>query len=408
MTTEYIDEAVEMLEGEEVYRHRKPKPDVERAGHVKIPHAFTFYGGVSDTAKVVYMAYRSFADLDINGETYVGIARIAKELNMSTATLKRARSELVSKGFIAVEHRGFGKTRMVIVEDINEHPEIKAVAVRMLADRIRLKNDPNAVNNSIGIKNEPSLGSNMIPRLGSNVSRHNKNKSNKEQGEQEEEKNYPVSQTQPGMVQDELALLSGNAPTVSPRTEKKERKPRKPTKPLQGAVMSSDDVAPVPGSSHKEMFTALATLCKVDPKLKRGQLNATAKDLRDAGYTPADLDKFANWWYSQDFRGKQGQPPAIGLVPSLILQAVQWVPQPAWTPALAKKNGPSPETLRSWHRQYCYEQWNDHVAAELGIVNPAMPGTFKKWYDSEAAIPDDQLADWYEQSLIKSKESHQW
>ena len=47
------------------------------------------------------------------------------------------------------------------------------------------------------------------------------------------------------------------------------------------------------------------------------------------------------------------------------------------------------------------------MATELGI-NPFTQGAFKEWYDSEAAIPDDQLADWYEQSLIKSKESHQW
>lgn len=220
----------------------------------------------------------------------------------------------------------------------------------------------------------------------------------------------PASQAQPlswsGVINqqlqdelDRLMALNGSAPTVSPGTEKKKRKPREP---------KVTSIAPDANNYHREMFTALATLCKVDPKLKRGQLNATAKKLRDAGYDPASLDKFANWWYSQDFRGKQGQPPAIGLVPSLILQAVQWVPQPAWTPALARKNGPSLETLRSWHYQYCYEQWNDHVAAELGIVNPAMPGAFREWYDSEASIPDDQLADWYEQRQKESKESHQW
>lgn len=209
----------------------------------------------------------------------------------------------------------------------------------------------------------------------------------------------PASQAQPLSLQDELMTLNGTAPTVSPRTEKKERKPREP---------KVTTLAPNANNYHREMFTALATLCKVDPKLKRGQLNAASKRLREAGYDPASLDKFANWWYSQDFRGQQGKPPSIGQVEELILQATQWVP---WTPPAvpAKKNGPSIETLRSWHYQYCYEQWNDHVAASFGLANPNIPGAFRDWYDNEARIPDDQLADWHEQQLlIKSKEMHQW
>lgn len=209
----------------------------------------------------------------------------------------------------------------------------------------------------------------------------------------------PASQAQPLSLQDELMTLNGTAPTVSPRTEKKERKPREP---------KVTTLAPNANNYHREMFTALATLCKVDPKLKRGQLNAASKRLREAGYDPASLDKFANWWYSQDFRGQQGKPPSIGQVEELILQATQWVP---WTPPAvpAKKNGPGLDALRSWHYQYCYEQWNDHVAASFGLANPNIPGAFRDWYDNEARIPDDQLADWHEQQLlIKSKEMHQW
>jgi len=155
------------------------------------------------------------------------------------------------------------------------------------------------------------------------------------------------------------------------------------------------------------MFTALATLCKVDPKLKRGQLNAASKRLREAGYDPASLDKFANWWYSQDFRGQQGKPPSIGQVEELILQATQWVP---WTPPAVpvKKNGPGLDALRSWHYQYCWEEWEDHVAADFGYANPNMPGVFKEWYDNEARIPDDQLADWYDWYLNRNKETNQW
>lgn len=201
-------------------------------------------------------------------------------------------------------------------------------------------------------------------------------------------------------LQDELMTLNGSAPTVSPRTEKKERKPREP---------KVTSVPPDANNYHREMFTALATLCVLDPKVKdvRGQLNSVAKQLLDAGYTVADLEKYGAWWKSQDWRGQRGDAPTLGVIPKQILQATQWVP---WMPPAvpAKKNGPGLDALRSWHYQYCYEQWNDHVAAELGVANPNMPGVFREWYDSEASIPDDQLADWYDWYLNRNKEMNQW
>lgn len=224
----------------------------------------------------------------------------------------------------------------------------------------------------------------------------------------------PVSQAQPPMLtrkfvsaidpqlHDEiLVALNGYGPTNSPRTEKKERK-------LRGPKVTS--VSPGDANNyHQEMFAALAALCVVDMKLKSGQLGKAAKQLREAGYTPADLDKFKTWWYSQDWRGKNGQPPAINVVSELILQALSWVPQTAWVPPVraAKPKGYDLSTLRSWHKQHYYEEWNYRVAAELGI-SPTMPGAFKEWYDGEASIPDDQLADWYEQYLADSKEKQQW
>ena len=232
----------------------------------------------------------------------------------------------------------------------------------------------------------------------------------------------PVSQAQPPMLtrkfvsaidsqlHDEiLVALNGYDPAYSSGTEKKKRKPRSKVTPVAPGVMSSDDVAPVPGSSHKEMFAALAALCVSDPKVKqvRGQLNNVAKQLLDAGYTPADLEKYKAWWKSQDWRGQRGDTPILGVIPKQILQAVQWVP---WTPPAvpAKKNGPSLDALRSWHYQYCWEEWNDHIAADLGYANPNIPGVFKEWYDSEARIPDDQLTDWYDWYLNRNKEMNQW
>jgi len=223
----------------------------------------------------------------------------------------------------------------------------------------------------------------------------------------------PVSQAQPPMLtrkfvsaidpqlHDEiLVALNGNGPANSSCTEKKKRKPREP---------KVTSVPPDANNYHREMFAALATLCVLDPKVKdvRGQLNSVAKQLLDAGYTVADLEKYGAWWKSQDWRGQRGDAPTLGVIPKQILQATQWVP---WTPPAvpAKKNGPGLDALRSWHYQYCYEQWNDHIAADLGVANPNMPGVFKEWYDSEARIPDDQLADWYDWYLNRNKEMNQW
>jgi hypothetical protein len=185
-------------------------------------------------------------------------------------------------------------------------------------------------------------------------------------------------------AQDELALAApSDSPTSSPRTEKKSgTKKAKPT-----------FIAPDANNYHREMFAALAALCKVDQSIKRGQLNAMAKTLLNAGYKPADLDKFSGWWYSQDFRGQQGKPPTIAIVGELILQAVQWVP---WTPPVAqtKKSGYTIEALRSWHIQFHYEKWTDGFAATLGH-HPYDQSAFDDWYKSQCVIPDEELDNWY-------------
>jgi len=213
------------------------------------------------------------------------------------------------------------------------------------------------------------------------------------------ETTLPASQAQPNMLQDELAALNGATPTNSPGTEeKKQRKPRSNATPVAPGVMSS--------SSHKEMFAALAAMCVLDPKLKAGQINRTAKALRDAGYGVTDLEKYRAWWKSQDWRGQRGDPPVLGLIESQILQAVQWSPQPAHPQPVqaAKPKGYDLSTLRGWHKQYCYEEWHEHIAADLGRL-PFAQGAFKEWYDNEGSIPDGELAGWYDWWLNRNKET---
>jgi phage replication O-like protein O len=76
-------------------------------------------------------------------------------------------------------------------------------------------------------------------------------------------------------------------------------------------------------SENKKMFSLLVEICRVDGKLKRGQLNKTIKNLLEAGYTVEDLDTLRGWWYANDFRGQKGQPPTLAQVVDKILQAKQ-------------------------------------------------------------------------------------
>lgn len=77
-----------------------------------------------------------------------------------------------------------------------------------------------------------------------------------------------------------------------------------------------DNVVP-----HQKVFTALVTVCRVDPKLKAGHIGKTAKSLLKAGYTPEDVDRFGMWWSRNDFRGRRGEPPTLGQVIEKIMQA---------------------------------------------------------------------------------------
>jgi len=68
-------------------------------------------------------------------------------------------------------------------------------------------------------------------------------------------------------------------------------------------------------------FVALSDLCVVDlavsTKTQRDQLGQTAKILRTkAEASPEQITAFGEWWYENDWRGKQGQPPTPAQVRS--------------------------------------------------------------------------------------------
>jgi DNA-binding Lrp family transcriptional regulator len=74
---------------------------------------------------------------------------------------------------------------------------------------------------------------------------------------------------------------------------------------------------------QKIMFGTLSKICRIDPKLKAGQIGKTVKALMQAGYTSGDLETFIFWWRKNDFRGQKDEPPTISQVVDKILQSKQ-------------------------------------------------------------------------------------
>lgn len=71
----------------------------------------------------------------------------------------------------------------------------------------------------------------------------------------------------------------------------------------------------------QDMFNILAETCKLDINLVRGRIAGIAKSLIKAGYTVEDIKSFAVWWKKNDWRGKEGKPPTLELITSMIKQS---------------------------------------------------------------------------------------
>lgn len=78
-------------------------------------------------------------------------------------------------------------------------------------------------------------------------------------------------------------------------------------------------------TAQQSMVGVLAQVCVLDPKLQGGLLGKAAKQLLTAGYGPEQVQAAYGegaWWYQNDWRGKQQQPPTVGQIQATIVQAV--------------------------------------------------------------------------------------
>ena len=81
-----------------------------------------------------------------------------------------------------------------------------------------------------------------------------------------------------------------------------------------------EQTPPTEAADGRAWFLSLASLCVVDltvaTKAQTGLLGQSSKKLKDAGVTPEQIDAFGSWWYENDWRGKQDQPPTPSQVRS--------------------------------------------------------------------------------------------
>lgn len=100
------------------------------------------------------------------------------------------------------------------------------------------------------------------------------------------------------------------------------------------------------GTAHKEMVQALMDATELDMKIRvnAGKIYKASKELREAGYTPEDVNAFKNKW-KQDWRyRKDRQPPSISIVHSEIKKAERKQSTEEW---LAERRRKSRESLEA-------------------------------------------------------------
>ena len=122
------------------------------------------------------------------------------------------------------------------------------------------------------------------------------------------------SQQGRGTIQDQYNsiqsdLAPGGAPPPEPPAP--DEKPARTRKRKAGNGKNADP--PVP-TEHQAIFSTLLQAFGIDPNLltkeQAGRFARLSKKIRDGTYTAADVEGARQFWYTGDWRGKRGSPPA--------------------------------------------------------------------------------------------------
>lgn len=180
---------------------------------------------------------------------------------------------------------------------------------------------------------------------------------------------YTLEQEEPSNSETEGVGVNNVNTSVNNMNNKKE--------PIKKELEGKEENSPIPEKSlspSQKMFTVLAEVCRCNIKLMRGQLNKAEKELREAGVTPETIKAFGKWWYGNDFRGKQDQPPTLKQVKETLGQFEAFQGQPALS-TLPPESIPAPSKPELTPEEKILErfkerasnripgpQWREHIA----------------------------------------------
>jgi len=121
-----------------------------------------------------------------------------------------------------------------------------------------------------------------------------------------------VTQREQPIADDEAEVTQREQPVTQREQPRLPRESREDTETMKDSIHVTSD--------GRAWFLSMASLCVVDLKVatkaQTGNLGQSSKKLKDAGVTPEQIDAFGPWWYENDWRGKQGQPPTPSQVRS--------------------------------------------------------------------------------------------
>jgi len=95
---------------------------------------------------------------------------------------------------------------------------------------------------------------------------------------------------------------------------------------MAGGETSQGKKPKVPIGERRRWFAVLAKVCQMDMDLNRGRLNSEVVLFCEGSFAIADVKRLygpgQTWWYTQDFRGKQGTPPRPEWIRQTLKQAM--------------------------------------------------------------------------------------
>jgi hypothetical protein len=267
----------------------KPFQQVDREFTLMPNYAFDFVMvNVSSSAwKAFCVIWRQTRGWNKDNDD-ISLSQLKQKADFKTEhTAIRATKELESKGYIIVV-REQGKANNYA---INEHYEIP-MSVQDLVDW----------NNSPPVDNPPETVDNPPETVDNSVSENKSVKHTPVKNEDDHCKNYSGGTAKIAEV-----------PLQKLQTQKKDLKTHIKNNSKEKELVPVPEREP---TEHQQIFEALSVLTGMDYKIKinQGRLNRASKQLRDAGYTIEDLQRFRDKWVQGFQWKKHRQRPSLPTV----------------------------------------------------------------------------------------------